>query len=150
MEEILIAPCGMNCAVCSGYLAGKHELKKQGVIMPACAGCRPRGKLCAFLKKRCPRLLEGAVTYCYECPEFPCRHLEHIDRRYRANYRMSLIGNLETIRERGMTVLLAEAEEQWRCPRCGGVICCHNGICFACGLEELKRRKHLYRWEDDI
>ncbi len=28
MEERLIAPCGMNCAVCSGYLAMQNDLKK--------------------------------------------------------------------------------------------------------------------------
>ncbi len=66
MEELLIAPCGMNCALCSGYLALKHDVKSQGVGMPYCAGCRPRGKNCAFLKKRCELLGQGQVQYCYQ------------------------------------------------------------------------------------
>jgi hypothetical protein len=148
MEEVLIAPCGMNCALCSGYLAFKNDVKSRGLKMAYCAGCRPRNKQCAFLKKHCQRLSGGEITYCYECPEFPCRNLKHLDKRYRTNYRMSVIENLEFIRENGVEKLLEKEAEKWRCPDCGGVICCHNGICFECGLELLKAKKKLYRWED--
>lgn len=149
MDEALIAPCGMNCGICSGYLALEHDVRSKGIRMPYCSGCRPRDKKCAFLKKRCSLLLNGEVQYCYECKDFPCRELVHIDRRYRNLYRMSMIENLEFIRENGIGKLLEKEEERWRCPRCGGVICCHNGICFDCGLDELKTRRKLYRWEDD-
>ena len=30
MEEVLIAPCGMNCGFCSSYLAMKNDLKSTG------------------------------------------------------------------------------------------------------------------------
>jgi hypothetical protein len=116
--------------------------------MPYCAGCRPRGKNCAFLKKRCERLGNGWVRYCYECAKFPCRRLKHLDKRYRTYYRMSMIENLEFIRDKGIAAFLEKEAEKWRCPACGGVICCHNGICFNCGLEKLKNKKKLYRWED--
>lgn len=149
MEEELIAPCGMNCAVCSGYLAFKNDVKSQGVKMPYCAGCRPRDKQCSFLKKRCERLLKGQVQYCYQCPDFPCEHLKHFDKRYRSLYRMSMVENLEYIREHGIEKLLEKEAEKWRCPECGGVICCHNGICFSCGVELLKAKKKLYRWGDE-
>jgi hypothetical protein len=149
MEELLIAPCGMNCVLCSGYLALKHDIKSQGVKMPYCAGCRPRDKQCAFIKKQCERLMGGEVTYCYECPDFPCPTLKHLDKSYRERYRMSMIENLEFIRENGVDKLLEKEAEKWRCPNCGGVICCHNGICFECGLELLKAKKKRYRWEED-
>ena len=61
----------------------------------------------------------GQVKYCYECQEFPCRNLQHIDKRYRANYRMSMIENLEYIRDRGIAAFLdKEAEKDIRrgCP----------------------------------
>lgn len=148
MNQELIAPCGMNCAVCSGYLAFKNDVKSQGVRMPYCSGCRPRDKQCAFLKKRCNRLLEGQVQYCYQCPDYPCQGLQQIDKRYRSLFRMSLIDNLEYIRDKGVESLLEKEEEKWRCPQCGAVICCHNGICFSCGLDLLKNKKKLYRWED--
>jgi hypothetical protein len=150
MEEILIAPCGMNCGVCSGYLAMKYDVKSKGIKMPYCAGCRPRNKQCAFLKKRCEILLNERVEYCFECESYPCECLTHIDKRYfLSQFRMSMIENLEYIKEHGMEKFLKKEENKWRCPECGGVICCHNGICYNCGLEKLKNKKKLYRWEDD-
>jgi hypothetical protein len=148
MNETLIAPCGMNCAICSGYLAFKHAVKSQGIRMTYCTGCRARNKKCAFLKKRCNLLMNGTVTYCYECSDFPCKHLETIDKRYRSTFRMSLIENLKTIKNSSITRLLEEQESKWKCSKCGGVICCHNGICFDCGLEKLRNKRNLYRWEE--
>jgi hypothetical protein len=83
MREELIAPCGMDCNVCSGYLALQHTVRDKGVRMAYCKGCRPRDKKCAFLRKRCELLLNNKVEFCYECEEFPCENLKHIDKRYR-------------------------------------------------------------------
>jgi hypothetical protein len=150
MDIELIAPCGMNCGICSGYLAKKYDIRSKGVRMTYCAGCRPRDKQCAFLKKRCETLLNGQVQYCYECESYPCERLRHIDKRYfLSRFRMSMIENLEYIKEYGMEKFLEKEEEKWRCPECGGVICCHNGICFNCGLEKLKKKKNKYRWDDE-
>ena len=149
MDEVLIAPCGMNCAICSGYLALKNDVKSRGVRMTYCAGCRPRDKQCAFLKKRCETLLNGQVQYCYECEEFPCRRLKSLNKRYQTNYHMSMIENLTYIKEHGMEKFLRKEVKKWRCPECGGVICCHNGVCYSCGLEKLKAKRLKYRWGDD-
>ncbi|MFC1942706.1 DUF3795 domain-containing protein [Chloroflexota bacterium] len=149
MDKELIAPCGMNCEICSGYLASKHDIKSEGIRMPCCAGCRPRDKKCAFLKKRCSLLLGNQVEYCYECESFPCTGLIHIDNRYKTLYRMSMIENLESIKTKGITEFLESEAERWKCPECGAVICCHNGICFNCGLEMLRNKKNQYRWEDE-
>ena len=149
MKEELIAPCGMNCAICSGYLAYKHDIKNKGIRMPYCTGCRPRDKQCAFLKKRCELLITGKVEYCYKCSNFPCENLSHIDKRYRNHYKMSMIENLECIRDSGIDRLLVNEEEKWKCPQCGGVICCHNGICYDCGLDILRKKKTFYRWDDN-
>ena len=59
---------------------------------------------------------------------------------------MSMIDNLEFIRENGIRRFLEKEEEKWKCPECGAVICCHNGICFGCGRDKLSTRKNLYRW----
>jgi hypothetical protein len=148
MNEELIAPCGMNCGVCSGYLALTYNLRSKGIKMPSCKGCRPRDKKCAFLTKKCRLLLNGQVQYCYECQDYPCERLRHIDERYKRFFKMSLIGNLEYIKKYGMKKLLDREKEIWRCPDCGEVICCHNGICFSCGLERLRIKRKLYRWTD--
>ena len=143
----LIAPCGMNCAICSGYLALRHDVKRKGIRMPYCEGCRSRDKKCAFLKKRCELLLNNEVKFCYECKDFPCERLKRIDRRYQTFFRMSPIDNLEFIKKNGVMSFL-ESQRKWQCPKCDDVICCHNGICFSCSLDKLRKKRKMYRWED--
>lgn len=148
MKKELIAPCGMNCAVCSGYLALKHDVKSKGVKMPYCKGCRPRDKKCAFLKKRCELLLNNKVQFCIECTDFPCQNLKHIDERYRTFFQMSMIDNLQSIKKNGIAVFLKIQNKKWRCLNCNGIVCCHNGICFNCNLDKLKNKKKKYLWTD--
>jgi len=53
-ESKMIAPCGMNCRICLsffGYAVNGRKRKNR------CIGCRPRDKQCAFVKKRCDKLL---------------------------------------------------------------------------------------------
>ena len=148
MNSDLIAPCGMNCAICSAYLARKHDLKKQGVWRGYCAGCRPQGKNCALLKKRCERLSNGSAQFCFECAEYPCTSLKRLDKRYRENYHMSMLENLSFIKEQGIDAFLLEEKERWRCSKCGGTITCHGGLCYQCDLEDLKsRKKGRYKWQ---
>jgi hypothetical protein len=149
LRKELVAPCGMNCALCSGYLALKHDLKGKGIRMPYCEGCRTRGKICSFLKKKCELLLSGKVEFCYECNAFPCKRLRHLDARYRTHFHMSLIENLEFIKKSGMPAFLVHQRKKWQCPTCNNMICCHNGICFNCDLQKLRTKKKLYRWEDE-
>ncbi|MCW4044943.1 MAG: DUF3795 domain-containing protein [Candidatus Bathyarchaeota archaeon] len=144
----LIAPCGMNCALCASYLALKNDVKNKGVHMPYCAGCRPRNKNCAFLKKHCSKLRNAEVTFCYECSSFPFDRLKTIDNRYKARYRMSMIDNLNFIKQQGMLKFLAEQEKSWSCPNCGKTVCCHNGVCFNCSLDKLISIKEKYRWQN--
>jgi hypothetical protein len=145
----LIAPCGMNCALCASYLALQNDVKNKGVKIPYCEGCRSRDKQCAFLKKQCEQLLNHTVNFCYECKEFPCEHLKTIDHRYQKFYKMSFIENLQAIEKNGGDRFFQTQQEKWRCPTCGGLICCHNGLCFHCDIDKLKVKKKKYRWEDD-
>ena len=48
MDPELIAPCGMNCNLCSGYLAYHNDTKNNGFRTSYCIGCRPRKKNCAL------------------------------------------------------------------------------------------------------
>jgi len=138
----------MNCSLCAAYLALKNNVKSQGVQIPYCVGCRPRGKQCALLKKRCPRLLKSEIKFCFECTDFPCAPLKTIDKRYRSRYHMSMIENLNTIKQVGIERFLAEQEQKWKCSKCGQTISCHNGLCFICDLEKLKAKKQKTRWEE--
>jgi len=110
MMEILIAPCGMNCALCSSYLSMKYDLRKTGILKTYCAGCRPRGKNCAFMKKSCALIGEGKLQYCYLCVDFPCHRLKALDKRYRTKYHMSMIENLTCIKENGIAIFLTGEE----------------------------------------
>ncbi|MBU1693535.1 MAG: DUF3795 domain-containing protein [Verrucomicrobia bacterium] len=139
-DQKLIAPCGMHCAVCSAYLAWAHAVPRQRGKITHCEGCRPRNKQCAFLKKRCSRLRNNRVRFCYECPDFPCAPLSRIDARYRNNYGMSLIGNLEEIRDHGMAAFLKHQRKEHGCPSCGDWVSVHNKKCFAC--------QPVHSWKD--
>lgn len=148
-ETELISSCGMNCTICSSYLALKNDVKSKGIRMPYCTGCRLRDKKCAFLKKQCKLLMNNKIRFCYECENFPCDRLKTIDKRYQSRYRMSMIKNLSFIKEKGIGKFLEKEKEKWKCPDCSGTISCHNGICFECGLDKLKNKKNMYRWGEE-
>lgn len=145
MEEKLIAPCGMNCALCVHYQFGEKNLNRLGFHKKYCPGCIPRGKNCLFLGGACARLANGELRFCHLCENFPCKRLKALDKRYRTKYGMSMIDNLRMIKECGMDAFLASQEEAWRCERCGTARCCHNGLCLACDAEALVRDKKLKR-----
>lgn len=144
----LISPCGMNCAICASYLAEKNDIRSKGVKLPYCVGCRPRNKNCAFLKKGCARLSRGEVSFCFECANFPCDNLVALDSRYKSRYRMSMIENLNFIRECGIEKFIEKQENIWNCEVCGELLCCHNGLCFNCDLEKIRNKKQKYRWDN--
>lgn len=122
----------MDCAVCSGYLARVHGVPRKRGAISHCLGCRARNKQCAWLKRYCGRLGPGGLTYCYECPDYPCAHLRHLDQRYRTHYGMSMIENLELIRRAGAAAFIRAQQSRFGCPRCGGLRSVHNRKCFAC------------------
>ncbi len=109
-------------------LHGKRKKEKK----EPCPGCRIRDKNCAFLKAECEKLSEKRVEYCFECDDFPCDDLEKLDEGYRGKYGMSMIENLQFIKENGIEAFLGQQEENYRCPECGGTVCVHTGICYGC------------------
>lgn len=128
----LIAPCGMDCAVCSAYLACVNHVPRERGAITHCQGCRLRPKHCAYLKGHCVALSQGEIEFCYECAEYPCDRLKRIDARYRKTYGMSFIDNLEVIQASGIGALVAQQQLRFACPRCGELRSVHNGKCFAC------------------
>ncbi|MFC1938936.1 hypothetical protein ACFLWM_02135 [Chloroflexota bacterium] len=60
-----------------------------------------------------------------------------------------MINNLELIKDNGINQLIKIDKKKWECPRCGGEICCHNGLCFNCELEKVKDKKHKYSWDEN-
>jgi hypothetical protein len=128
MEEILVAPCGMNCNICKSHL---RRYK-------ACLGCNDLDNdrfLCIFHK--CEILKTNKSGLCLECELYPCKQLEKLDKKHRERDGMSMIANLGYIREHGMRAFLESEEKKWRCPECGGVIYvgAWSIACSACVFE---------------
>ena len=125
IKKELIAPCGMNCAICIGYFGYTMSGDKRKI---KCKGCIPSGKSCAFIKK----LMKDELKYCYECKDFPCVQLEKLDKKYRKRFDMSMIDNLKYIKENGMDKFLKKQVEKYECPNCGDLISVHTKKCYNC------------------
>lgn len=126
----LVAQCGMNCGTCVSFFGYTMAGKKR---MHTCMGCRPRKSLCAFIKKGCKLIAEKKpVEFCFECSDFACENIVKIDTVYRKKYGMSLIENLNYIKEKGMDAFLEKEKQIRTCPNCGGVICIHTKRCYIC------------------
>ncbi|MAG00248.1 MAG: hypothetical protein CL388_03425 [Acidiferrobacteraceae bacterium] len=132
IDERLIAPCGMNCAICSNYLAYVNKLNRS-----QCAGCRTGNKRCTYLFEKCTGInhsLEGnaKARFCFECDQYPCKEINRMDCRYRQNYKVSIINNLEVIKGNGVGEFADEQYNKSACLKCGGLISVHNKKCFRC------------------
>ncbi len=145
MQENLIAPCGMNCSLCITYQFGENDFNKYGFHRSYCPGCIPRGKNCTYMSDCCELLGKGKIRFCFECEAYPCKRLKTLDKRYRTKYHMSMIDNLDYIRDYGMEAFLKNEDIKWKCQECGGRICCHNGLCMNCNMDLLLKNKK-YRW----
>lgn len=128
----LTAPCGMDCGVCSAYLAHTRNVPRKRGAISHCAGCRACGKKCAYLKSHCPQLRTNEVTFCYECAEYPCERLKHLDSRYRKHFGISLIENLDLIQKAGVQALIERQQVRFGCDACGQLRSVHNGKCYVC------------------
>ena len=126
--EEFVAPCGMNCRLCMAYQRDKNH----------CNGCNMDDSLkfsTSCLKciiKNCPVIQNNNSRFCYECEKYPCQRLKQLDKRYRIKYHMSMIDNLETIKQNGLAYFLDQEEIRWACPKCGNIICVHRNICPNC------------------
>lgn len=148
MKENLIAPCGMNCSLCIAYQFNEKDLNQKGFHKKYCPGCIPRNENCTHMGDGCELLGKGKVRYCFECAEYPCKRLKSLDKRYRTKYHMSMIENLNYIKENGVDKFLEQQDTMWKCTSCGGTICCHNGLCLNCDVDKLKQNKK-YRWGEN-
>jgi len=128
----LIAPCGMNCAICSRYLANINNMKRS-----QCAGCRPENKKCSYLFEKCSGInsdLKGnsSARFCFQCDQYPCKQIDRMDARYRRSYGISVKDNLKCISKIGVYKFVQEQYEEHRCSGCNGLISIHNRKCFEC------------------
>ena len=126
----LIAPCGVNCGVCIGYLREKNK----------CCGCLDSGsnKPAHCLKcgkKFCDEHNKVEFTYCYECHKFPCVKIKNLSKRYVEKYQCNLIENGKFIQQYCIEEFLNQEKVKWKCKNCGEILSVHRSTCLNCGKE---------------
>lgn len=125
IENMMFAPCGMNCMVCY-----KHCYSKK-----ACSGCLKsdvgKPEHCRKCKiKSC--IEEKGLTYCYECPGFPCKQMKSLEKSYNIRYGESIIQNSLFVKANGIAVFMEQQLNRFTCPCCGGIISLHDAECSEC------------------
>ena len=132
-DDDLIAPCGMNCGIC------KYHYRKKDT----CPGCKApnddKSIYCIQCKVViCEERKKSKSGYCYECSKLPCQRMKNLDKRYSTKYHMSMLENQEYIKKHGMKKFLEKEKKKWTCPKCGGIVTCHGGMCLDCGFVKFK------------
>ena len=127
MDQSLIAPCGMNCSICLGFQREKNT----------CEGCRNFSENTpTYCRKciiaNCETIKSNESGFCYECESYPCKRLKQLDKRYRTKYNMSMLENLESIKNIGLDKFIENEKVRWKCDQCGGRLCVHREICLNC------------------
>jgi hypothetical protein len=125
MRREMVAPCGMNCNLCSWIV----DPEKRG----RCKGCRPRGRGCVHRKGLCKKLAEQRIDFCYKCDDFPCESLLRIEARYNRAHNYSFVENLKFIKKRGMPAFLKRETKRYKCKKCGKLLTIHYDKCPHCG-----------------
>lgn len=125
ITAVMIAPCGMNCAICIGHIREENR----------CPGCRVMTPQNRKYCKRCVIKLCGKRTgkYCFSCKELPCSRMKRLDARYRERYGMSEIENLASIKKYGIKAFVKREQKRWKCQKCGMLLSCHRNECPQCG-----------------
>lgn len=123
--DTLLSPCGIDCGICSGYLRTKNR----------CLGCLVKAEgnlnhIASCSKKQCTA--NHQVTYCFECPSFPCYNLKKLEKRYATQYGESPIYQGIFVREHGLEAFRALQLQKWNCVRCGEGLNVHKSICPHC------------------
>lgn len=120
-----IAPCGMNCGICLGYLREKNKCPscRKDIDFKYCRKC---------IIRKCKHLKNNNSKYCFKCEKYPCRRLKQLDKRYRTRYNMSMLENLDYIKKFGIRKFVKSENKRWQCKKCQGIICVHRGFCLNC------------------
>jgi hypothetical protein len=140
IELNLAGPCGYYCGACRHYLARTKGLLKEKQLKDGCKGCRIQNKKCAWVKRDCERLKKNQVTFCFECPDFPCQALKKFDERHQHEDQVSPIQNLLRIQAVGAEQWLKEQAHLYTCPQCGGKFCVVDQQCYDCDYKAPRKK----------
>ncbi len=92
----LFSLCGLNCGLCGYRLQGN------------CGGCF-EGSSCAASCPRVPcSVRHGNLQYCFECPEYPCKHYDGFDSYDTLVLHRNQRRDMRKAKENGIEAYLAE------------------------------------------
>jgi len=123
-----ISVCGLNCAKCDILLAGRgdeekmrnllgyfKDLKPENIVCGGCWGSLDKhwSANCKFLA--CTK--RKGLTYCFECPEFPCGDLKAFASDGIPHHRKT-VENMKRMKEIGIKSWVKEQKEKGQCEFC--------------------------------
>lgn len=130
--------CGIYCGTCPMYLAYRKNDSKQldniskewGLPIEEipCDGCHS-DKLfspcreCRHGFRECAK--QKGVTWCFQCPDFPCSRLEDFRDIHVVNgisHHDHVIEDLKDMKEQGVEQWVEEQNKNGCCPRCGTML----------------------------
>jgi len=112
LSKNLIAPCGMNCGICKAFLRKENN----------CPGCKKGPSFVSCQNCIIPKCKIRKGKFC-DCDK-PCARLKQLDKRYRTKYSMSMIENLQFIKENGIEKFLDDQASKYISNQ--GVLCVHD------------------------
>ena len=148
-RQEIIGICGLYCGDCPSYLAARigdegqltelvraNGLPKEDIICDGCLSPRvaPGCRECKHGFRSCAG--RHGVTWCYQCPEFPCRRLHDFSRRHVVNgirHHERVIEDLAYLRGNSPQDWLSRQESRSECPACGKKWYWFSLECKACG-----------------
>lgn len=129
IPSVMMAPCGMNCGICSAHLRDKNRCVGCNIDLPQkvnhCFTCSI---------KNCDQK-PGGSSFCFDCKQYPCARLKQLDKRYVTKYGMSMLDNLDKIKKFGIKKFMRAENTRWVCGECGSPISIHNKKCYSCGKQ---------------
>ncbi|MDQ7824064.1 MAG: DUF3795 domain-containing protein [Candidatus Eremiobacteraeota bacterium] len=140
----LVGTCGFYCGSCAVHISYKKGIEYQRKLASAlsthmgkpvavteiqCRGCRSLdrdswGKRCTIR----PCAEKKGITYCHECPEFPCDQYITLSETYQG-IPFTQLGELKRF---GVEKWLETMGGRWRCPKCTGAIESGTKKCGTC------------------
>ena len=124
-----LAPCGVYCGACPSF-------------EKTCYGCSSEKSQKRTSKWNCKLrnccYFEKAISYCFECDEFPCKkyHKKLIDSNpldSRFNYRHELVENSKVFFKLGLEEYLQYQNKKWKCAICKERVHWYTYKCSSCG-----------------
>ena len=132
-DKWVISVCGLNCAKCDIYEAGRGNEKVREAILDwfkrernqilkpedvRCDGCR--GSLETHWSSDCKMMQcakKRGIQYCFQCRDFPCTPLEEFSSDGISHHKRT-VENLKRMKETGINAWTEEQKRKGKCVFC--------------------------------